>query len=380
MSKRPQDTAFRQQRQAAWKPMLTPINIVSCFTAVAAACLAAGTALALRSDGVVQAKVQYDGRGSSKAYNDCAVGNFGEHQTCRLKVTAPKRMDAPIFVYYELSAFFQNHRRYANSINHDQIMGVEKDKDEISSCEPLKFNGSLVLSPCGLRANSLFDDVFSLPPSSRFELEASGMTHAKANKLRFKQPSTFDFKVVADANCTAKERCDDEVCSEHAIKAPCFGYTCVGGDFDGQKCAAGDQALFYYPKADQMQYLHQTYPAIVSPLVGVESERFQVWMENAALPNFRKPYARLRFIDGPQHVRKGETLEFEVDARFWVSGFGGRKWLVLAQADRQATANGFLGAAFITTAAVCAGLAVFFAWLASHEQRKLADLSLLRKE
>ena len=43
------------------------------------------------------------------------------------------------------------------------------------------------------------------------------------------------------------------------------------------QCEAGDFALFYYPKEASVQYLYETFPQVVSPLVGVKNEHFAVW-------------------------------------------------------------------------------------------------------
>lgn len=55
----------------------------------------------------------------------------------------------------------------------------------------------------------------------------------------------------------------------------------------------------------------------------ITDEHFVVWMRTAALPDFRKLYARL------PDVKKG-TYTVRVDNNYDVSGFGGTKSLVLA--------------------------------------------------
>lgn len=86
---------------------------------------------------------------------------------CTVNITVPSPMKSPVYFYYGLDNFFQNHRRYLNSWNADQLRGSLKSVD--SSCAPLdsripinKDNGnaekiSLPIAPCGLIANSFFN-------------------------------------------------------------------------------------------------------------------------------------------------------------------------------------------------------------------------------
>ena len=38
-------------------------------------------------------------------------------------VTVPEKMKAPVYVYYELDNFYQNHRRYVKSRSDSQLSG-----------------------------------------------------------------------------------------------------------------------------------------------------------------------------------------------------------------------------------------------------------------
>ena len=41
----------------------------------------------------------------------CNMQQDGAGTICNVTLTAPRRMAAPVFVYYELDNFYQNHRR-----------------------------------------------------------------------------------------------------------------------------------------------------------------------------------------------------------------------------------------------------------------------------
>jgi LEM3 (ligand-effect modulator 3) family / CDC50 family len=45
-----------------------------------------------------------------------------------------------------------------------------------------------------------------------------------------------------------------------------------------------------------IQYLHESFPEVISPLDGVKNEHFVVWMRVAGLRQFRKPYGRVSSV------------------------------------------------------------------------------------
>lgn len=48
-----------------------------------------------------------------------------------------------------------------DSVDYYQLLGTT-DTSDVSDCDPLEYNGSLVLHPCGLIANTLFNDIIKL--------------------------------------------------------------------------------------------------------------------------------------------------------------------------------------------------------------------------
>lgn len=60
-----------------------------------------------------------------------------------------------MYIYYGLSNFYQNHRRYVKSRDDHQLRGsVEHPSTE---CEPFAQYDSKPVAPCGAIANSLFN-------------------------------------------------------------------------------------------------------------------------------------------------------------------------------------------------------------------------------
>lgn len=88
---------------------------------------------------------------------------------CTLNFTIPNNMNPPVLFYYQLTNFYQNHRRYAKSFNNDQLSGKAVSPKDVhgSDCTPLTtetIDGvQKPYYPCGLAPNSLFNDTFSSP-------------------------------------------------------------------------------------------------------------------------------------------------------------------------------------------------------------------------
>lgn len=86
---------------------------------------------------------------------------------CTLQFVIPDNLDPPVLFFYRLTNFFQNHRRYVKSLDTDQLKGEAVSFDTIkgSSCDPLRYDNDTQKPyyPCGLIANSLFNDTFTNP-------------------------------------------------------------------------------------------------------------------------------------------------------------------------------------------------------------------------
>jgi hypothetical protein len=62
-------------------------------------------------------------------------------------------------MYYGLSNFYQNHRRYVRSRDDNQLKGDLIEPSKLSSdCDPfIGLNSSIGYAPCGAIANSMFN-------------------------------------------------------------------------------------------------------------------------------------------------------------------------------------------------------------------------------
>jgi len=86
---------------------------------------------------------------------------------CHLQFTIPDNLSPPVLFYYQLTNFYQNHRRYVKSFDQDQLQGEFRSNASIASsdCDPLEIDpvSGKAYYPCGLIANSLFNDTFHSP-------------------------------------------------------------------------------------------------------------------------------------------------------------------------------------------------------------------------
>jgi LEM3 (ligand-effect modulator 3) family / CDC50 family len=90
-----------------------------------------------------------------------------EQVQCQIQFTLPTDFTPPVMLYYRLTDFHQNDRRYVKSYDTGQLQGQNKTVAELNSasisssaggCEPLVAapNGKPYY-PCGLVANSMFN-------------------------------------------------------------------------------------------------------------------------------------------------------------------------------------------------------------------------------
>lgn len=344
---KPPDTPFRQQTLAAWQPILTPKKVMIFFAVIGILFVALGSLIYSQSESIVELTAKYDEKGTSD-YPDCqTIG--GE---CDITFTVKDDMSAPVYVYYELTNFYQNHRTYVKSFEYEQLQGtVYTNEDDVSDCDPLKTNGTdgKILNPCGVIANSLFNDKIVLATSSKsgVTMTTTDIAWNSDKEDKFAQPEDF-----ASASATEEEvgpcigsECPTATCTSLGLSNPCKGYNCSEPNY--YNCEAGYYA-YHYPDSDNQQYLYQTFPEVVSPLKGVTDEHFIVWMRTAALPSFRKLYG---VIDSD--LSKGDTLTFTIGTNFEVTSFDGSKSLVLSTTQWFGGKNSFLGTSFITVGVIC---------------------------
>jgi len=196
-SRRPLRTAFKQQQIPAWQPILTPFPVILSFLAIGIAFIPIGVALLLASNEVVEITQRYDDN------SNCPINS-----TCTITLDITEHMKPPVFLYYRLENFYQNHRRYVKSRNDPQLRGDIVDSySALDDCDPLKSldneksDPSKFFLPCGLIAWSMFNDTFVLRNgNTSISLRKKGIAWASDVKEKFNNPPADapGIRVIAD--------------------------------------------------------------------------------------------------------------------------------------------------------------------------------------
>lgn len=94
--------------------------------------------------------------------NDSSVA-VSQRRQCLLQFDVPYDLSATVLLYYKLTNFFQNHRRYVKSIDLNQLKGQFVSVSSLNSgdCKPITSMNGKAVYPCGLIANSLFNGMYS---------------------------------------------------------------------------------------------------------------------------------------------------------------------------------------------------------------------------
>ncbi|KXS19927.1 Lem3/Cdc50 [Gonapodya prolifera JEL478] len=339
VSRKPANTAFRQQRLRAWQPILTPKTVLPVFFAIGAIFIPIGIGLYIAADRVQQVMFDYTTCDKSNAPANMAWS--AATNTCTITFTIDKPFVKPVFLYYRLTSFYQNHRRYVKSYDSSQLRGDVVTASSLSdTCSPIKqpANSSNVqYYPCGLIANSMFSDNILDPvrtsDSYTYVFTEKGISWP-SDASKYRTSKLFS------------EKTDQEI--RTSILPPPAWRT-------GFKWKGYDQG-----------YNKTNFPDLAT------WERFQVWMRTAGLPNFRKLWGRNDSEDMP-----AGTYTIQIQSNFEVARFGGTKSVVISTVSLIGGKNTFLGVAYIVVGVVC--WAFGLAFLARHliRPRKLGDHTYL---
>ncbi|KAJ6891777.1 hypothetical protein NC651_025081 [Populus alba x Populus x berolinensis] len=317
-SKRPKYSKFTQQELPACKPILTPRWVVSAFMLIAIVFIPIGIACLLGSRDVVEVVQRYETEciPAENRTNKVQFIQSNASKTCTISMTIPKRMRQPIYVYYQLDNFYQNHRRYVKSRSDDQLKSASKENDT-SSCKPEDIaTGRGAIVPCGLIAWSLFNDTY--------------------NFSRQNMPLTVNKKGIAWKSDKEKR----------------FGKDVFPKNFQGGGLVGG---------------------AILNDSIPLsEQEDLMVWMRTAALPTFRKLYGKIE-VD----LEAKEVINVTLDNNYNTYSFNGKKKLVLSTTSWIGGRNDFLGIAYLTVGMICFALSMGFTIVYFVKPRRLGDPTFL---
>lgn len=98
-----------------------------------------------------------------------------------VRVVIDQEVKGPSYFYYGITNFYQNARRYIDSRSDPQLRGAQNP--DTSTCEPAEFenDSKTVLVPCGLVAQSFFNDSFELFKTEQTPSEANKVSLSDTN-------------------------------------------------------------------------------------------------------------------------------------------------------------------------------------------------------
>ncbi|CAN6198921.1 unnamed protein product [Urochloa humidicola] len=299
---RPQYHPFTQQQLPACKPILAPQTVIPVLLFVGIIFVPIGLGCIAASNRVVEVVYQYE-TSCLPAYmldNKVAyIQNPSIDKTCTRILKVPKDMKQPIYIYYQLDKFYQNHRRYVKSRNDKQLRSPE-EVNNTQYCKPEANHHGNPVVPCGLVAWSLFNDTYSFARGNE-----ALMVHKRGISWRSEREDIFGNRVFP----------------RNFQNGALIG----GGTLD---------------------------PRI--PLS--RQEDLIVWMR--ALPTFRKLYGRIE-VD----LHADELITVTLENNYNTYSFGGKKALVLSTAGVLGGKNGFLGRGYVVVGLACLALAALLTLL-----------------
>eukprot|EP00079_Xenopus_tropicalis_P035540 XP_017949311.1 PREDICTED: cell cycle control protein 50A isoform X1 [Xenopus tropicalis] len=282
-SKKPDNTAFKQQRLPAWQPILTAGTVLPAFFIIGIVFIPIGIGIFVTSNNI-------------------------------------REFESNVFMYYGLSNFYQNHRRYVKSRDDSQLNG---DKNSLTNpskeCEPYRTNGSKPIAPCGAIANSMFNDTLVLyqivnGAEKQIPLVKKGIAWWTDKNVKFKNPTGNASNLEAVFAGTTKPI---------NWKKPVYELDPSEPDNNG-----------------------------------FINEDFIVWMRTAALPTFRKLYRLIEKTDATYPTLAPGNYSLVVEYNYPVRSFDGRKRMILSTISWMGGKNPFLGIAYITVGSICFFLGV----------------------
>ncbi|XP_033843384.1 transmembrane protein 30C [Periophthalmus magnuspinnatus] len=325
LARRPDNSAFKQQRLPAWSPMLTANTVLPFFYIMAVVCMLLGVWLLVTVQSTQEMKMDYTKAGTcdlcfEKRKN---VSHAAEPCSCTVVFSLEKPFKGNVFFYYGLKNFHQNLRRYMDSRDDGQMVGRKTNLENPSSyCKPFdKDAKGIPIAPCGAVANSMFNDSFALlyhnssGVTQKVHLLRQGITWYTDKNVKFRNPKTGNLTLPEVFSGTVKP-------------------------------------LYWKNPVYDLDPMNPTNNGFIN-------DDFIVWMREAAFPNFKKLYGVLNrdYTPFDEGLPAG-NYSINIVYNFPVQYFRGRKEVVLTTLTWFGGQNHFLPIAYLVTSSIILLLAI----------------------
>lgn len=363
-TRRPKETAFTQQKLNAIHPILTAKAIVPLFLCLSIIFIPIGASMLHTSNKIEDFMIDYshcqllanDNNWSDipleyykynfksditinpkwkLSTNDSSIwSNYPEERNiCQIQFEIPNNLKNSILIYYKLTNFHANHRQYVKSFSEDQINGkiasISTIKDTIGqNCQPLSIddNGKIIY-PCGLIANSLFNDTFQSTllsvnnsQSNNYQLSEDNIAWS-TNKNRFKK-TQYDYRDIV-------------------------------------------------PPPNWIKMFPNGYNETNLPDISTWSQ-FQNWMAPAALSDF----SNLILRNDNDELSQG-IYQINIGLHFPTTEYNGGKFIYLTTSSSIGGKNSFLGIAWLIGGIICLAFTITTIITVLIKGRKAGDTNLL---
>lgn len=294
------ESKFKQQKLPAWRPVPSICCTILIFLAFGLAFIIIGVIVLIFSNEIYETTLNYSEK--CKGTNPCTY-NFYINEDLTNKT---------VMFYYQLTNFYQNHRRYVKSKSNSQLLGNWRTADQVKSdCDPVIYNKDLgiknlqnyqktkalnpeeVAMPCGLIAKSFFNDTYTL---NHIDNEGKLIKNYEINQKKIAWPADLSLKYKLPSDEKIREKM----------------------------------------------------------WMNTENEHFVVWMRPAGLPDFRKLWGRID--DG---LKKG-NYSLVIDNNYPTQIFSGTKSVVLSTVNAFGGKNTFLGISYLVVGGICIFMAIGF--------------------
>ena len=281
-----------------WRPIPKIKSTVLCLEITGVIFIVIGIVITVLSHQIKEIEIRYDNK------SECQIGS-----KCYLNFTIEDDMSGDVFVYYRMKNFYQNHRRYIKSKSNKQLKGNwYSDEDDIKNdCDPIKLNKDLYEGIRAIDANQTL-------------LDPNEVAHPCGLIAKSYFNDTFEIKPL--------DWEDPIIISDEDI----------AWSIDKKK----------YKNLDEENLKHQW--------IDVEKERFIVWMRPAALPDFRKPWGRIK-----KDLKKG-NYALTVENNYPVKSFDGEKYFILSTVNALGGKNYFLAILYFVVGGISI-VAGFLFWI-----------------